>query len=157
MGFGNQGPMMYGMQGGYYQPQYQMPMQNPYAAQLQMNQQQMQQIQQAQQPQQIQAQINARMVKNRKEAEETQIGFDQALNVMINMQGDEIYVKRFNQQTGEDDFRLYKVAPWPEVREESRNTEQMLSGFEQRFKKLEDEIAELKTNGNRRRRAEEDA
>lgn len=161
MNYGNQPPMMYGLQPqSFYQPAYQMPMQNPYAMQMQLNQQQMQQIQQAQQPQQMAVQpgVIAKIVKNRKEMEEEQIGFGNDLHVFVNIQGDELYTKRFNPDTGEDQVRCYKNVGMPDKEETPQEIrDKLMTQMEKRFKALEEEIAELKAAGGRRRRAEEDA
>lgn len=157
MAYGPQypGQMMF-PQTGYYQPMYQQPMmQNPYPTQMQPAAQQMQQNM----PQQVaQTGINAKIVKNRKEMEEEQIGFGNDVHVFLNVQGDEIYTKRFNPETGSDDVRVYKNVGVPEREESLQETrEKIMAQMEKRFKALEDEIAELRTAGGRRRRAEEDA
>lgn len=148
MAYGNP-PMMYGAQPQFF-GQYQQQV-NPYAMQMPAQIQPQPQIQTVQQ-----TPIVARVVKNRKEAEEAQIGFDQTINVMVNVQGDEVYIKRFNTQTGKDDFKLYKSAKWPDV-DEGEKTGKTLEAMEQRFKKIEEEIAEIRSANGRRRRSEDDA
>ena len=53
-------------------------------------------------PQQMQTQPNVitRMVTSREEATTAQIPFDATINVFINLASDEVYIKRFNPNTG---------------------------------------------------------
>ena len=77
--------------GGYGQPAPQMYAQQTYAQQMM--------AQPA--PQQMHPRVNVQMVTNRDEATTAQIPFDaNIINVFVNMSAGEIYMKRFNPNTG---------------------------------------------------------
>lgn len=78
--------------GGYGQPTPQMMAQQAYAQQMQgMAQQQMQ----------AQPRVGVQLVTNRDEATTAQIPFDaNIINVFVNMAAGEVYIKRFNPNTG---------------------------------------------------------
>lgn len=86
--------------GGYGQPTPQMYAQQAYAQQMQGMGQAM--------PQQAQPQVITRMVTSRDEATTAQIQFDaNVINVFLNLGAGEVYIKRFNPNTGGaifDDF-----------------------------------------------------
>jgi len=86
--------------GGYGQPTTQMYAQQAYAQQMQGMGQAM--------PQQAQPQVITRMVTSRDEATTAQIQFDaNVINVFLNLGAGEVYIKRFNPNTGGaifDDF-----------------------------------------------------
>ena len=65
---------------------------------------------QLQQPQPVQAQqqpVTVRMVASRAEAYAAQIPFDGTINVFVNANAKEVYIKRFNPETGGADFGDY--------------------------------------------------
>lgn len=65
---------------------------------------------QMQQPQPVQAQqqpVTVRMVASRAEAYAAQIPFDGTINVFVNANAREVYIKRFNPETGGADFGDY--------------------------------------------------
>jgi hypothetical protein len=77
--------------GGYGQPAPQMYAQQAYA----------QQMMAQPVPQQMQPRVSVQMVTNRDEATTAQIPFDtNIINVFVNMSAGEIYMKRFNPNTG---------------------------------------------------------
>lgn len=83
--------------GGYGQPQY---TQQAYLQQMQGMGQAM--------PQQAQPQVITRMVTNYNEADAAQIAFDNTINLFVNMAAGEIYVKRFNPNTGLAPIAVYR-------------------------------------------------
>lgn len=78
--------------GSYGQPTPQMYAQQAYAQQMQGMGQAM--------PQQAQPQVITRMVTGREEATTAQIPFDSTINVFLNLGAGEVYIKRFNPNTG---------------------------------------------------------
>lgn len=114
-------------------------------------------------PQQMQTQPNVitRMVTSREEATTAQIQFDNTINVFINLASDEVYIKRFNPNTGGAWFgdyippaRAQQIAqeaakPQPEYVTMDQFTER-LSGIEGRMSELADTI------GNKRKRGASD-
>ena len=67
--------------------------------------------QQPQTAQQRTQPATVRIVANREEAMAAQIPFDATVNVFVNANAREVYVKRFNMQTGNADFDDYYRGP----------------------------------------------
>lgn len=106
--------------------------------------------------QQAQPAVNVRLVTSRDEATTAQIPFDATINVFVNLAAGEIYVKRFNPNTGGAWFGDYIAA------ERARQTAQeadtpppepvtmdMFRALEQRVTELSDAIAPRKARGGR--------
>ena len=91
------GMMGFNPYGGYGQPQSYMPQTAQMAAQ-QAYAQQMQSMPQIMP--QAQPGVTVRLVTSRDEATTAQIPFDATINVFVNMGAGEIYIKRFNPNTG---------------------------------------------------------
>lgn len=133
--------MSYGFNpyGGYGQPmQY---AQAPYMQQ--MGSVTPQQPQQNAQP----PQINVRLVASREEATAALIQFDNSINVFINLAADEMYIKRFDPNTGGAIFRDYRGPAWaaqmaqnaPQAAEKPRTewaTVEMVKALEARVSEL---------------------
>lgn len=56
----------------------------------------------------MQSNVNVRMVTSREEAIAAQIPFDATVNIFANLSAGEVYIKRFNIQTGKADFDVFK-------------------------------------------------
>lgn len=127
----------YNPYGGYGQPTPQM-MQQAYMQQMggmgQMPQQQ------AQQPNVI-----SRMVTSRDEATTAQIPFDSTINVFLNPSVGEIYVKRFNPNTGgaffEDFVSATKLQAIQQAQEQAKAAPEYVTT--DRFDALENRVSEL--------------
>lgn len=137
--------------GSYGQPTPQMYAQQAYAQQMQGMAQAM--------PQQAQPQVITRMVTSREEATTAQIQFDaNVINVFLNLGAGEVYIKRFNPNTGGalfDDFlhpsKLQQMAqeqakPAPEYA-----TVDMVTALENRVSELADAL-----NAKRKRMVQTD-
>lgn len=106
----------YGQYPGVQLPQYGYTPPSPYAPVFQptplpsLPQMQPQMQPQLQQTQPVQAQqqpVTVRMVASRAEAYAAQIPFDGTINVFVNANAREVYIKRFNPETGGADFGDY--------------------------------------------------
>lgn len=124
----------YNPYGGYGQP-------NPAAMYQQAYMQQMQAAQQMQQPNLV-----ARLVTSRDEATTAQITFDSTINVFVNLAAGEVYIKRFNPNTGGADFvdfvsaaRLKREAEQAQAPEYV--TMDVFSALEQRVGELAESIS----------------
>lgn len=133
--------------GGYGQPTPQMMAQQAYAQQMQGMGQTM--------PQQAQPQVITRMVTSRDEATTAQIQFDaNVINVFLNLGAGEVYIKRFNPNTGGalfDDFlhpsKLQKMAqekakPAPEYA-----TVEMVQALDSRVSELSEALGAKRKRG----------
>lgn len=93
--------------------------------------------------QQAQPTATARLVTSREEAVAAQIAFDNTVNVFLNLNAGEVYVKRFNMQTGGADFEAFgRIQPAPEKPEISYAT---METVEQLRAQLDAVYAELQT------------
>lgn len=100
--------------------------------------------QMAPQPAQTQPNVTVRLVTSRDEATTAQIPFDSTINVFINLSAGEIYIKRFNPNTGGAWFGDYIDAQKArQAAQEAAQTQQetvtmdMFHGLEQRIGDLE--------------------
>ena len=125
--------------GGYGQPTPQMYAQQ--AAQ-QAYMQQAQGFGQMQQPVQMQQpNVTVRLVTNYNEADAAQIAFDNTINLFVNMAAGEIYVKRFNPNTGLAPIAVYRQDP-PQAAQEAAKpqteyaTVEMVAALESRVSEL---------------------
>lgn len=127
--------------GGYGQPMPQMYAQQAYAQQMQSMGQAM--------PQQAQPQVITRMVTSRDEATTAQIAFDaNVINVFVNMGAGEVYIKRFNPNTGGaifDDFlhpsKLQQMAQQQAKPAPEYATVEMVAALENRVSELADALS----------------
>ena len=134
--------------GGYGVPA-QMP-QMMYPQQAYMNQQMQGMGQTA--PQQVQPKVNTRMVTSREEATTAQIEFDNTINVFINPSANEIYIKRFNPNTGGAVFSTYideakaaQIAQDAAKPQQEYATIQSLQALEQRVNELSEALTAKRT------------
>lgn len=138
--------------GGYGQPTQQMVQQ---AAQQAYMQQMGGMGQMAQQPAQMQQpNVISRMVTSREEATTAQIQFDaNVINVFVNLGAGEVYIKRFNPNTGGaifDDFihpsKLQQMAQQTKSAPEYATVE-MVAALENRVSELADAMNAKRTRG----------
>ena len=120
--------------GGYGQPPQQIYAQQGYA----------QQMQGQMMPQQAQPRVITHMVTSREEATTAQIPFDNTINVFLNLGAGEVYIKRFDPNTGGasfDDFlhpaRVQQMAQQAKQAPEYATVE-MVSALEARVAELAD-------------------
>lgn len=119
MAYGQQWGGYPGAQPGYFAAPQFAPIYQPAQTMQAMPAMQSQPMQQApalppQQPQAAQQRTQpatVRIVANREEAMAAQIPFDATVNVFVNANAREVYVKRFNMQTGNADFDDYYRGP----------------------------------------------
>lgn len=140
--------------GGYGQPTQQMVQQ---AAQQAYMQQMGGMGQMAQQPAQMQQpNVISRMVTSRDEATTAQIPFDSTINVFLNPSAGEIYVKRFNPNTGGawfDDYisaaKMQQVMQAQEAQKTAPEyaTVEMMTALENRVSELADAMNAKRTRG----------
>lgn len=132
--------------GGYGQPTPQMYAQQVYAPQMA--------AQPA--PQQMQPRVSVQMVTSRDEATTAQIPFDaNIINVFVNMSAGEIYMKRFNPNTGGalfDEFiHVQKAQHMAQKQQEEPApqfaTVEMVQALDSRVSELADAIAAKRTRG----------
>ena len=125
--------------GGYGQPTPQMYAQQAYAQQMQGMGQVM--------PQQAQPQVITRMVTSRDEATTAQIPFDSTINVFLNMSAGEVYIKRFNPNTGGALFdEFIHPARYQQMKEQEKPaqeyaTVEMVQALEGRVSELADALS----------------
>lgn len=126
--------------GGYGQPTPQMYAQQAYAQQMQGMGQVM--------PQQAQPQVITRMVTSREEATTAQIAFDaNVINVFVNMGAGEVYIKRFNPNTGGALFdEFIHPARYQQMKEQEKPaqeyaTVEMVQALEGRVSELADALS----------------
>lgn len=81
---------------------------NPYTNAYQNGFQQQPMVQQPAPTPMMQSNVNVRMVTSREEAIAAQIPFDATVNIFANLASGEVYIKRFNIQTGKADFDVFK-------------------------------------------------
>lgn len=114
--------------------------------QLQM-QQMMAQTQQTQQPA-----VTVRLVTNYNEADAAQIAFDNTINLFMNMASGEIYVKRFDPNSGRAPIVVYKQEQ-PQNAQEARvqhpeyATVEMVTAIESRLNELADTLSAKRSRG----------
>lgn len=104
------------------------------------------------QTQPAQPAVNVRLVTSRDEATTAQIPFDATINVFVNLAAGEIYVKRFNPNTGGAWFgdyiaadRARQNAQEAEAPQPEPVTMDMFLALEQRVTELSDAIAPKRT------------
>lgn len=132
----------YNPYGGYGQP-------NPAAMYQQAYMQQMQQMQAAQQAQQ--PNLVARLVTSRDEATTAQITFDSTINIFVNLAAGEVYIKRFNPNTGGADFiDFISAARLKQEAEQAQTPEYVTMDV---FSALEQRVGELAESISARRAA----
>ena len=125
--------------GGYGQPTPQMYAQQAYAQQMQGMGQAM--------PQQAQPQVITRMVTSREEATTAQIPFDSTINVFLNMSAGEVYIKRFNPNTGGALFdEFIHPARYQQMKEQEKTapeyaTVEMVQALDNRVSELADALS----------------
>lgn len=139
--------MAYGQQWGaypgqmdFYAPQYQQQTYQPMPAQQMMQQSQQMQQQSRQQP------VTVRMVASREEAVAAQIPFDGTINVFVNVNAREVYIKRFNMTTGNADFDDYlRRAAQPEAPKQQDAPPEWATAaaLEETRRRLDDVAAEM--------------
>lgn len=123
--------------GGYGVPAQMQQMYPQYSQQAYMPQQMAQNQQTPQQPN-----VTVRLVTNYNEADAAQIAFDNTINLFVNMAAGEIYVKRFNPNTGLAPIAVYRQEP-PQAAQEAAKpqpeyvTADVIAGLESRISELE--------------------
>ncbi|MBQ8617671.1 MAG: hypothetical protein IJ418_09165 [Clostridia bacterium] len=124
----------YGVPAQMPQPMYPQAPQQAYMAQQMAQNQQMPQ----------QPNVTVRLVTSRDEATTAQIPFDSTINVFVNPSAGEVYIKRFNPNTGGAVFGTYIDAERARQEAESAAKPQqeyatvdMLAGLESRISELE--------------------
>lgn len=138
----------YNPYGGYGVPvQMNQPMYQQTNQQMYMNPQQAQMQQIATQNQQIQQQIpvTVRFVTKYNEADAAQIAFDNTINLFINLASGEIYMKRFDMNSGQAPVVTYRQDRPKAAQDESEQqiqyaTVEMVTSIENRLNELADAI-----------------
>lgn len=136
----------YNPYGGYGIPQQ---IQQMYQQQSYIPQQMMQQTtQQVQQPN-----VTVRLVTNYNEADAAQIQFDSnTINLFMNMASGEIYVKRFDPNSGRAPIIVYRQEQHKAAQEAPKSqmeyaTVEMVTAIEERLNELADAITTKRTRG----------
>ena len=138
----------YNPYGGYGVPiQMNQPMYQQTNQQMYMNPQQAQMQQIATQNQQMQQQIpvTVRFVTKYNEADAAQIAFDNTINLFINLASGEIYMKRFDMNSGQAPVVTYRQDRPKAAQDESEQkiqyaTVEMVAKIENRLNELADAI-----------------
>ena len=138
----------YNPYGGYGVPiQMNQPMYQQTNQQMYMSPQQSQIQQIAAQNQQMQQQIpvTVRFVTKYNEADAAQIAFDNTINLFINLASGEIYMKRFDMNSGQAPVVTYRQDRPKAAQDESEHqiqyaTVEMVSAIENRLNELADAI-----------------
>lgn len=138
----------YNPYGGYGVPiQMNQPMYQQTNQQMYMNPQQSQIQQIATQNQQMQQQIpvTVRFVTKYNEADAAQIAFDNTINLFINLASGEIYMKRFDMNSGQAPVVTYRQERPKAAQDESEQqiqyaTVEMVAKIENRLNELADAI-----------------
>lgn len=138
----------YNPYGGYGVPvQMNQPMYQQTNQQMYMNPQQAQMQQIATQSQQMQQQIpvTVRFVTKYNEADAAQIAFDNTINLFINLASGEIYMKRFDMNSGQAPVVTYRQDRPKAAQDESEQqiqyaTVEMVAKIENRLNELADAI-----------------
>lgn len=139
----------YNPYGGYGVPiQMNQPMVQQTNQQMYMNPQQIQMQQIAAQNQQMQQQIpvTVRFVSKYAEADAAQIAFDNTINLFINLASGEIYMKRFDMNSGQAPLVTYRQERPKTAQDESEDqiqyaTVEMVTAIENRLNELADTMA----------------
>lgn len=145
----------YNPYGGYGVPvQMNQPMYQQNNQQMYMNPQQAQMQQIATQNQQMQQQIpvTVRFVTKYNEADAAQIAFDNTINLFINLASGEIYMKRFDMNSGQAPVVTYRQERPKAAQEEPEQqiqyaTVEMVTAIESRLNELADAITTRRTRG----------
>lgn len=145
----------YNPYGGYGVPvQMNQPMYQQNNHQMYMNSQQAQMQQIATQNQQMQQQIpvTVRFVTKYNEADAAQIAFDNTINLFINLASGEIYMKRFDMNSGQAPIVTYRQERPKATQDEPEQTVQyatveMVTAIETRLNELADAITTRRTRG----------
>ena len=138
----------YNPYGGYGVPvQMNQPMYQQNNQQMYMNPQQAQMQQIATQNQQMQQQIpvTVRFVTKYNEADAAQIAFDNTINLFINLASGEIYMKRFDMNSGQAPLVTYRLERPTAAQDEPEHavqyaTVEMVTAIESRLNELADAI-----------------
>lgn len=117
---------------GMYNPQ------TMYQAQMQ---QAWQQAMQPQQPTQQQIGVAAHLVTSFDEANAAQIPFDNTINLFVNLAAGEIYIKRFNPNTGGAPIAIYRQKPQDEDAQVQFAPLDMVRALEGRVNEISEIIA----------------
>ena len=120
----------YGVPNQMSQPMYSQPMQQYMSPQPTQMQQQMPQIN-----------VAVRLVTNYNEADAAQIAFDNTINLFVNLAANEIYVKRFNPNTGMAPIAVYRQEQ-PQNAQEASKPQQEYATIDM-FASLENRVNEL--------------
>lgn len=144
----------YNPYGGYGVPvQMNQPMYQQNNQQMYMNPQQAQIQQIAIQNQQMQQQIpvTVRFVTKYNEADAAQISFDNTINLFINLASGEIYMKRFDVNSGQAPLITYRQDRPKAAQDEPEQTIQyatveMVTAIENRLNELADAMATRRTS-----------
>lgn len=145
----------YNPYGGYGVPiQMNQPMYQQNNQQMYMNPQQAQIQQIATQNQQVQQQIpvTVRFVTKYNEADAAQIAFDNTINLFINLASGEIYMKRFDMNSGQAPIVTYRQERPKATQDEPEQTVkyatvEMVTAIETRLNELADAITTRRTRG----------
>lgn len=145
----------YNPYGGYGVPiQMNQPMYQQNNQQMYMNPQQAQIQQIATQNQQMQQQIpvTVRFVTKYNEADAAQIAFDNTINLFINLASGEIYMKRFDMNSGQAPIVTYRQERPKATQDEPEQTVkyatvEMVTAIETRLNELADAITTRRTRG----------
>lgn len=145
----------YNPYGGYGVPiQMNQPMYQQNNQQMYMNPQQAQIQQIATQNQQMQQQIpvTVRFVTKYNEADAAQIAFDNTINLFINLASGEIYMKRFDMNSGQAPIVTYRQERPKATQDEQEQTVkyatvEMVTAIETRLNELADAITTRRTRG----------
>lgn len=145
----------YNPYGGYGVPvQMNQPMYQQNNHQMYMNSQQAQMQQISTQNQQMQQQIpvTVRFVTKYNEADAAQIAFDNTINLFINLASGEIYMKRFDMNSGQAPIVTYRQERPKATQDEPEQTVQyatveMVTAIETRLNELADAITTRRTRG----------
>ena len=145
----------YNPYGGYGVPvQMNQPMYQQNNHQMYMNSQQAQMQQIATQNQQMQQQIpvTVRFVTKYNEADAAQIAFDNTINLFINLASGEIYMKRFDMNSGQAPIVTYRQERPKATQDEPEQTVkyatvEMVTAIETRLNELADAITTRRTRG----------
>ena len=145
----------YNPYGGYGVPvQMNQPMYQQNNHQMYMNSQQAHMQQIATQNQQMQQQIpvTVRFVTKYNEADAAQIAFDNTINLFINLASGEIYMKRFDMNSGQAPIVTYRKERPKATQDEPEQTVQyatveMVTAIETRLNELADAITNRRTRG----------
>lgn len=139
----------YGVPVQMNQPMYQQTNQQMY---MSPQQTQIQQIAAHNQQMQQQIPVTVRFVTKYNEADAAQIAFDNTINLFINLASGEIYMKRFDMNSGQAPLVTYRQERPKAAQDEPEQTVQyatveMVTAIENRLNELADAITTRRTRG----------